>query len=307
MDSKITLAKVIDICSDAEASKIRKWNMQSSSEVQSIGRVNFWPSGKSGVQKTALQNNRQSMIDCRYCGKLHQSQQCPAYGKFCKKCGKKNHFANVCRSSSQKQIKELEADLTGNYSDPQEFFNIDSLSSTSSKPKLTEQMIVKDDDGVQFSIAFTLDTGAEVNVLPKRLFDQMSLSLHSTNITLIGFGCSIVRPCGQTVMKCIDKANECHELTYYVSDVIEHGILGASACLDLNFLKRVMCSDAERDSALSLSTVHNIYSDLFTGYGAYDKEYVIATKLDVKGVVQPPHKIPYALQPRLKEYFAKVG
>ena len=117
---------------------------------------------------------------------------------------------------------------TGNYSDSQEFFRIDSLSSTSSKPKLTEQMIVKDDDGDQFSIAFTLDTGAEVNVLPKRFFDQMSLSLHSTNITLTGFGRSIVRPCGQTVMKCIDKANECHELTFYVSDVIRRSTKLAS-------------------------------------------------------------------------------
>ena len=152
LDPKITLAKAIDICSDAEASKIRKRNMQPSSKVRSIGRVNFRLTGKSGVQKTAFQSNRQSMIDCRYCGKQHQSRQCPAYGKFCKKCGKKNHFANVCRSSSQKQIKELEADFTGNYSDPHEFFRIDSLSSTSSKPKLTEHMIVKDDDGVQFSI-----------------------------------------------------------------------------------------------------------------------------------------------------------
>ena len=177
----------------------------------------------------------------------------------------------------------------------------------SNNHKLTEHMIVRDDDGVWFSIAFTLDTGAEVNVLPKRFFDQTSLSLHSTNITLTGFGRSIVRPCGQTVMKCIDKANECHELTFYVSDVIEHGILGTSARLHLNLIKRVMCSDAERDSALSLSTVHNIYSDLFTGYGTYNKEYVIATKPDVKGVVQPSHKIPYALQPRLKEYLQKLA
>ena len=68
-----------------------------------------------------------------------------------------------------------------------------------------------------------------------------------------------------------------------------------------------MCSDAERDSALFLSTAHNTYSDLFTGYGAYNKEYAIATKPDVQGVVQPPHKIPYALQPMLKEYLQKLA
>ena len=37
------------------------------------------------------------------------------------------------------------------------------------------------------------------------------------------------------------------------------------------------------------------------------KEYVIATKPDVQGVVQPPHKIPYVLQPRLKEYLEKLA
>ena len=34
----------------------------------------------------------------------------------------------------------------------------------------------------------------------------------------------------------------------------------------------------------------------------YEKEYHIATKPNVQGVVQPPHKIPYALQPKLKQY-----
>ena len=165
-------------------------------------------------------------------------------------------------------------------------------------------MVVKDDDGVQFSIAFTVVLKSMFYL--KDFLIKISLSLHSTNITLTGFGRCIVRPRGQTAMKCIDKVNECHKLTCYVSDVIEHGVLGASACLDLNLLKRVMCSDADRDNAPSLSTVHNIYSDLFTGYGAYDKEYAIATKPDVKGVVQPPHKIPYALQPRLKEYLKYV-
>ena len=34
----------------------------------------------------------------------------------------------------------------------------------------------------------------------------------------------------------------------------------------------------------------------------YEKEYHIAIKPNVQGVVQPPHKVPYALQPKLKKY-----
>ena len=33
----------------------------------------------------------------------------------------------------------------------------------------------------------------------------------------------------------------------------------------------------------------------------YEKEYHIAIKPNVQGVVQPPHKIPYALQPKSKK------
>ena len=42
--------------------------------------------------------------------------------------------------------------------------------------------------------------------------------------------------------------------------------------------------------------------DLFTGYGLYEKEYHIAIEPNVEGVVQPPHKVPYALQPKSKKY-----
>ena len=38
--------------------------------------------------------------ECRYCGGTHKKLICPAYGKTCTKCSKKNHFAKVCRSRS---------------------------------------------------------------------------------------------------------------------------------------------------------------------------------------------------------------
>ncbi|CAB4045301.1 Hypothetical predicted protein, partial [Paramuricea clavata] len=41
---------------------------------------------------------------CRYCSKLHDRGQCPAYGKVCTSCGKSNHFAAVCLTS--KRVKQ---------------------------------------------------------------------------------------------------------------------------------------------------------------------------------------------------------
>ena len=36
---------------------------------------------------------------CEFCGREHdlaKRENCPAFGRSCNKCGKKNHFANVC-------------------------------------------------------------------------------------------------------------------------------------------------------------------------------------------------------------------
>lgn len=43
---------------------------------------------------------RQPTRNCYFCGRRasHPQTRCPAYGKKCNKCGKLNHFANVCRS-----------------------------------------------------------------------------------------------------------------------------------------------------------------------------------------------------------------
>ena len=57
---------------------------------------------------------------CRYCGgKRHKErQQCPAYGKFCRKCGKSNHFQLVCRAQpSNKQLHVVTTEQSGDESD----------------------------------------------------------------------------------------------------------------------------------------------------------------------------------------------
>ena len=87
-----------------------------------------------------------------------------------------------------------------------------------------------------------------------------------------------------------------------MSDAINHAKVEESACFDLNLLKRVSTCDANPKIPLTLPTVHDNFCDLFSGYGMYSKEYHIAIKPDVQGTVQTPHKIPYALQPKLKSY-----
>jgi len=47
--------------------------------------------------------------NCKYCGLKHAKRNCPAYGKTCHKCGRKNHFATVCKTKIN-SVKNLEAE-----------------------------------------------------------------------------------------------------------------------------------------------------------------------------------------------------
>ena len=51
------------------------------------------------------QSSSKTVRGCRYCEKTHGKGQCPAYGKICSSCNKRDHFASVCLSS--KQIKSV--------------------------------------------------------------------------------------------------------------------------------------------------------------------------------------------------------
>ena len=46
-------------------------------------------------------NTHTDFSNCKFCGKAHNKGECPAYGKVCNRCGRKNHFKSKCRSSQR--------------------------------------------------------------------------------------------------------------------------------------------------------------------------------------------------------------
>ena len=68
-------------------------------QYDSIGNQRSRPKKKFKAKDKRPQSRSQSGIrDCKYFGSNHQCRQCPTYGKTCKSCGKKNHFAKKRRS-----------------------------------------------------------------------------------------------------------------------------------------------------------------------------------------------------------------
>jgi len=60
------------------------------------GRKSHGKSGKPKLDEKQEKKTDRYEYDCTFCGKHHAYGRCPAYGKICLKCGKKNHFAVQC-------------------------------------------------------------------------------------------------------------------------------------------------------------------------------------------------------------------
>jgi hypothetical protein len=57
-----------------------------------------------------------------FCGRTHGRRNCPAFGKECHACKKKNHFAKYCTSTRRKKVDALQYDSTFDDSCDDELF-----------------------------------------------------------------------------------------------------------------------------------------------------------------------------------------
>jgi len=76
------------------------------------GKTNHFSNVCRNSTNKSFQNQSHSstkQASCSNCGrKRHEADEtCPAKGKHCKRCNKPNHFANVCRSNSNIQIRDI--------------------------------------------------------------------------------------------------------------------------------------------------------------------------------------------------------
>ena len=100
----LTLQKALDVVRSAEATDMQMKELDDSS-VHGIGREK----NKSTDKKTPSDNEEKrppsKKFNCGNCGTRHGARECPAYGKTCNYCQRRNHFQSVCRS--RKKVHEL--------------------------------------------------------------------------------------------------------------------------------------------------------------------------------------------------------
>ncbi|XP_025263219.1 uncharacterized protein K02A2.6-like, partial [Camponotus floridanus] len=120
--------------------------------------------------------NQQKKIECKYCGYKHWYGRCPAFGKECSKCNKRNHFAKVCQAEKKRPVDTIEERNLEEDEDIEymvEELQVSAVCDTkqSSKEWYIVSLLVKGQ-----KVEFKCDSGAQVNVLSLKQCIQLGIN-----------------------------------------------------------------------------------------------------------------------------------
>ncbi|CAB3980478.1 Hypothetical predicted protein [Paramuricea clavata] len=193
--SELTLEKAASLCRAAE---------ESVKQLKELWKQNVDPS-EPEVHVVKKPTRGESLFDCNRCGTKHAVRSCPAFGKPCHKCKRKNHFARMCQMSRNSSVDEV-SENTGEANtrnDPTLELNSLFIGTITSPTTSSAWFVSVGINGTQ--VRFKLDTGAEANVLPFNVYSslEISTSLQKTDVVLTSYGNFKVKPEGRVFLRCV--------------------------------------------------------------------------------------------------------
>ena len=153
-------------------------------------------------------------------------------------------------------------------------------------------------------VNFKIDTGAQVNVLSSHTIESLKkpVKMSPTNVKLTAYNGSPIEVIGKCIAQ-VTKQGKSYPVQFIVTHNNTVPILGLNTCTEMNLIKRIM-------SVTPQASYITQYKHCFGQIGILPGIHHITLDPDAKPVVQPPRRIPIALQSKLKEeldHMIKLG
>ena len=325
-DADLTLEKAIAAGHAAEETKRHAKELKEHQESADVHKINR---GRDKLPRGPDKRSKHpdNVINkCKFCSGSHQRGKCPAYGKRCHKCQRKNHFEVCCPEKEVKSVAENNTPTTSSSDDDDEFY-IDMV--TSDSPTINESstnpspqsapsscdthIFTVGDTKLDWSVTlemngadvpFKIDTGAQCNVIPKHLLQKLSPKpkLKPATIKLSAYNGTPIPVSGKCIGRLKLKGRTVNVL-FIVVDSDSVPILGLNTSVKLNLIKQVYQIPKNIQST---TPVHEEFSDCFGEIGCLPRVHHIEIRDDVKPVISPVRKIPCALKPKLKKELQRM-
>ncbi|KAI4897681.1 hypothetical protein NFI96_029695 [Prochilodus magdalenae] len=323
-EPKLTLTQAVDMCRASEQTlaqikKIAGEDQHTVNYASQDGRQGQRRSTQPSVpEHTRQKSSYQHTNTCRYCGTVHSKANCPAYGVLCKACGKRNHFARVCKQEQRKpQLNLVEEDKERedeNYS-MLYLSHINFMQANRNKWFIHLKLAPHNDEMLQYDpshvIKCQLDTGSTVNVIGfrdlQRLLQDGNPPLAPSKTTLKLYDGTLIQPKGECSLKAEHDGNT-YILRFHVMETSQTPLLSADTCLRLNLLQftssHVVHSIAagQADSATMPKTMEELiasYDDVFHGLGCLPGELHLKVDPAIKPVQQLPRRVPIPIKDKV--------
>lgn len=248
-EKDITLERTLEICRASEVSiaQQKEVSKMNDGNVHAVVRDGQQWQSRSNVTEAEQQRIPATPIqlvgrikDCRFCALEHEKRKeaCPAWGKTCSKCRKRNHFAAKC-SNSRQTVSRSKARIFNKLAnmsmedDSDSELQIYSVKSVSSVQLRDEQMVTLKLRPKCY-LSFQIDNGADCNVLPVHVYvaatgDHEMKNVTLSNCTLFGYGRVSERSEGQVLIRVAPDNCECNLKCELVSGKEFHSVFGYKA------------------------------------------------------------------------------
>lgn len=302
-EQSLTLEKAINMGRAAEQTKDQMKTMNSEVEINAVQRnknpSKYQPNkastlgkkkgGENKAATTQKTENSDYKKSCGRCGYEH-GKVCPAIGQVCLKCGKKDHFAKMCRIKKVNEVVE-EEDID---------FHIGSIENESRDNSLDwfEDLEV----GLEGkSVKFKIDTGAQVNVLSLEQIKKLGLveKMSESNVWLRSYTGGRIPVIGKCVIEC-KNVNKIKKLEFQIIESNNTPILGLKGIKELGILEK-MINEIEKAELMAS------FKDLFEGLGDIKtRQCTIKLKEGTVPKVVPGRKIPFKLEKKVKKELQRM-
>ncbi|XP_062713077.1 uncharacterized protein LOC109413520 [Aedes albopictus] len=263
---------------------------------------------------------------CKFCGGRHPFKRgaCPAFGKRCDKCGGKNHFQRVCKSSGSsgnlKPGRRVKAVVTSDArtscapGDEEEDIWIQEEEETVIG-KITDNSATGGAVLAELSLKFgnewkpvgcELDTGARASIIGidwlRKLSGKAVPKLKPPKCRLRAFNGTSIEVLGKIEVSCQHKGRR-YTMVFQVVNMNHPPLLSVAVCTTLGLVK--FCNTVYRDSATlqvldkyreEARNIVRRYQDVFEGYGKMEGPVTLEIDQEVKPVIQTPRRIPIAFR-----------
>ena len=320
-EKSLSLERCIEVCKAAEvADEHMKTLTDQSGKDKEIDALKGKHYPRKNDERPRKYNGKQST--CGRCGRgNHGYDKCPAIGKECRKCHKKNHFMSQCRSRAKEpkdprkpRIDSVETagkqDGDGDSNDDEldEFF-VYSMETTAdaSDPWIVPLEVNNN------IMAFKIDTGSDVNVLSYEEFRTLKNKpkLKQSKTKLKAYNGGDVEVKGQCILSLKYKEKSVKALFIISPDNVKP-ILGRELSEKLNLVKRTFSVEQSNSrnklnrSRYNTAKLCEKYADCFEGLGCLPNSVKIQLREDATPVVEPCRKIPFAQYDQLKEELRRM-